>query len=169
MEGTIELENFKPQIDAIQVLHRPGKEREEHNHGWDVQVRESGEGEVSGRVSAQDLDNPHLPPVDQVRKAAVGLFIFRHSNVCDRDGRLGPSVSVLASSKLSFGVGITPTECFKVCLYQLILSCLYPIFRLDYYTSHPPLNTSSAAAVSVIGTASLGIQYIEIVLVMTGM
>jgi hypothetical protein len=77
MEGTIELESFKPQIDPNQVLHRPGKEREEHNHDWDVQVRESGgEDEVSGRVFTQDLDNPHLPPVDQVRNAAVGLFDF---------------------------------------------------------------------------------------------
>ena len=132
MEG-IELENFKPQIDANQVLHRPGKEREEHNHDWDVQVQESGEDEISGRVSAQGLDNPHLPPVDQVRNAVVGLIFLLHSNVCDREGRLGSSVSVLASSKLSFGVGITPTECFKVCLYPLVLSCLiayYFPFRL---------------------------------------
>jgi len=76
MEGAIELESLKPQIDANQVLHRPGKEREEHNHDWDVQVRESREDEVSGRVSAQDLDNPHLPPVDQVRNAALPYFYF---------------------------------------------------------------------------------------------
>lgn len=122
MEGTIELENFKPQNDTNQVLHRPGKEREEHSHDWDVQVRESGE-EVSGGVFAQDVDNPHLPPVDRVRNAAVGLFVFSHSNTCDREDKLGSSVFVLASSKPSFGVGITPTESFKVYLCLLILSC----------------------------------------------
>jgi hypothetical protein len=85
MEG-IELENFKPQIDANQILHRPGKEREEHNHDWNVQVQESGEDDVGGGVTAQDLDNPHLPPVDQVRNAAVGLFFDILTSVIGKAG-----------------------------------------------------------------------------------
>ncbi|PPQ69235.1 hypothetical protein CVT25_006952 [Psilocybe cyanescens] len=40
----------------------------------------------------------------------------------------------------------------------------YGVFQ-DYYTSHPPFNNASPAVISAIGTTNLGIQYMEVVLV----
>ncbi|KIM40029.1 hypothetical protein M413DRAFT_190559 [Hebeloma cylindrosporum] len=128
MEGTIELETFKPQTDANQVLHRSGKERQANYD--EIQARLESVEDEGGRVSSQDLDNPHLPPVDQGRRA----WVF----------------------------------CICACIFEAFIwgwNGTYGVFQ-DFYTSHPPFNTSSTAAVSVIGTASLGIQYIEVLLVM---
>ncbi|KDR73320.1 hypothetical protein GALMADRAFT_125448 [Galerina marginata CBS 339.88] len=59
--------------------------------------------------------------------------------------------------------------CVSACTFETLIwgwNNTYGIFQ-DYYTSNPPFNRSSSAAVSTIGTASLGIQYIEIIVVIS--
>ncbi|KAH9483339.1 MFS transporter asaE [Psilocybe cubensis] len=51
---------------------------------------------------------------------------------------------------------------FEVCIWGW--NNTYGIFQ-EYYSSNPPFNKSSAAAISTIGTASLGIQFIELVFI----
>ncbi|KAF4619928.1 hypothetical protein D9613_004669 [Agrocybe pediades] len=54
--------------------------------------------------------------------------------------------------------------CLSACVLETVVwgwNNTYGIFQ-DYYTSHPPFNASTSAAISVVGTTSLGIQYFEI-------
>ena len=34
--------------------------------------------------------------------------------------------------------------------------------RVDYYTTHPPFNTSSSVAIAAVGTVAIGLQYTEV-------
>lgn len=47
---------------------------------------------------------------------------------------------------------------------RIFLSRSYGIFQA-YYTTHPPFDTASPAAISAIGTVALAIQYVEVLLV----
>ena len=33
---------------------------------------------------------------------------------------------------------------------------------VDYYTTHPPFNTSSSVAIAAVGTVAIGLQYTEV-------
>ena len=35
---------------------------------------------------------------------------------------------------------------------------------VDYYTTHPPFNTSSNIAIAAVGTVALGLQYMEVLI-----
>ncbi|KDR67204.1 hypothetical protein GALMADRAFT_232213 [Galerina marginata CBS 339.88] len=57
--------------------------------------------------------------------------------------------------------------CISACVFETFIwgwNNTYGIFQ-DYYSSNPPFDKASPAAISIIGTASLGIQYMEIIVV----
>ncbi|KAF9568725.1 MFS general substrate transporter [Agrocybe pediades] len=52
--------------------------------------------------------------------------------------------------------------CLSACVFEIFIwgwNNTYGIFQ-EHYSTHPPFDTSSAASISTIGTASLGIQHI---------
>ncbi|PPQ84852.1 hypothetical protein CVT25_004988 [Psilocybe cyanescens] len=84
-------------------------------------------------------------------------------------------VDITSREFSEYGVDLAPVDkgrqawtfVFSACIFDSFIwgwNNTYGIFQ-DYYSTHPPFDIASSGEISIIGTASVGIQYIEVVLV----
>ncbi|PPQ81421.1 hypothetical protein CVT25_015925 [Psilocybe cyanescens] len=120
----------------------------------DIDLREGQHGDSSASASAPVFagfgENPSLPPVDEV------VLLFHVAYV----------VQSLIQTPLILQGWNAWRFCASAFAFELFIwgwNNTYGIFQ-DFYSKNPPFNGSSSAAISTIGTASLGIQYFELIL-----